>query len=522
MKLHTIFLALVSMLAPLYAHAQTAQPLDTRIAAIMNRPEFQHALFGIEIYSLADGKVLYQLNADRMFIPGSVTKVVTEGTAMELLGGDYRFHTLIYRTGPLSSAGVIAGDLVLVASGDPNLSNRVRTPDTLAFEDEDHAYGHIMEAKLVPGDPLQVIRDLAKQVAAKGVKKIDGRVLIDVSLFPEGTKEGGSGVVISPVSVNDNVIDVTVTPGKTAGTPPALQPSPVTRYASFQNEVQTGAADSSAEIEFVPTRNPDGTYTVKVQGSVPAGKAARPFPFVVPEPSRFAEMALTEALQQAGVEISGKSSSNTPDWKSIATSYQAGNQLAEHVSPPLREDVKVTLKVSQNLHAAMMPYLLGALLAKDHESSLESGFKQERSFLQHAGLDVSAAAQSDGPGGSAYFTPDFIVKFLAYMAKQKDFRSYYDSFPILGRDGTLADTQKDSPAAGKLHAKTGTHVGEDLLNEQYVVNGKGLAGYLETKDGKQIIVAIFANHVPVAADMKAVLKIGDALGEIAAAAYDLP
>jgi D-alanyl-D-alanine carboxypeptidase/D-alanyl-D-alanine-endopeptidase (penicillin-binding protein 4) len=521
MKLKTILLALAPALAFLCAHAQTPQPLDTRISAIMNRPEFQHALFGIEIYSPADGKVLYQLNAERMFIPGSVTKVVTEGTALELLGADYRFHTPVYRTGPLKD-GVLTGDLVLVASGDPNLSNRVRSADTLAFEDEDHAYGHIMEAKLVPGDPLQVIRDLARQVTAKGVKKIDGRVLVDVSLFPEGTKEGGSGVVISPVSVNDNVIDVTVTPGKTTGTPATLQPSPATRYATFHSEVKTGPENSDAEVEFVPTRNPDGTYTVKVQGSVPAGKAARPFPFIVPEPSHFAEVVFAEALQQAGIEITGTSPPNPPDWKVIAASYQAENQLAEHVSPPLKEDVKVTLKVSQNLHAAMMPYLLGALLGKDHESSLETGFKQERAFLQSANLDFSAAAQSDGPGGSAYFSPDFIVKFLAYMGKQKDFRAYYDSFPILGKDGTLADTQKNSPVAGKLHAKTGTHVGEDLLNEQYVVNGKGLAGYLETKDGKQFIVAIFANHVPVAADMKAVMKIGDGLGEIAAAAYDLP
>ncbi len=79
---------------------------------------------------------------------------------------------------------------------------------------------------------------------------------------------------------------------------------------------------------------------------------------------------------------------------------------------------------------------------------------------------------------------------------------------------------RESPAAGKLHAKTGTHVTGDLLNEQYVVNGKGLAGYLETKNGKQLIVAIFVNHVPAGADIKTVLRVGDALAEIAAAAYE--
>ncbi len=106
---------------------------------------------------------------------------------------------------------------------------------------KDHSYGQILEAQLVPGDPLQVIRELAKQVAAKGVKRIEGRILVDVSLFPEATREGGSGVVISPVSVNDNVIDVIMTPGRSPGRATSLQASPVTKYASFQNEVKIGS-----------------------------------------------------------------------------------------------------------------------------------------------------------------------------------------------------------------------------------------------------------------------------------------
>jgi PBP4 family serine-type D-alanyl-D-alanine carboxypeptidase len=521
MKLKVTLLVAAQALALLCAYGQTVQTLDAKIAAIMNRPEFRHALFGIEVYSLSDDRVLYALNADKLFVPGSVTKLVTEGVTLELLGEDYRFRTPIYRTGPISKDGVLRGDLVLVASGDPNLSNRVRSSETLAFENEDHAYGHIVEAKLVPGEPLQVIRDLAKQVAAKGVRRIEGRVLVDLSLFPEGTREGGSGVVISPVSVNDNVIDVIVTPGKSPGSPTSLQSSPLTKYATFQNEVKTEGGDSSAEIEFSPTRNPDGTFSVIVRGKVPAGKAPRPFPFAVPQPSKFAEVVIAESLRQAGVEIIGNSSSDTVNWQTLAAAYKAENQLAEHISPPLKEDVKVTLKVSQNLHAAMKPYLLGALLGKEHDEALEAGFKQERMYLERMNLDVLAAAQSDGAGGSAYFTPDFIVKYLALMARQKNFRNFYDALPILGRDGTLWDTQRDSPAVGRLRAKTGTHAAEDLLNEQYLLNGKGLAGYLETKNGKQLIVAIFANHVPAGAEIKAVLRVGDALSEIATAAYDL-
>src|SRR2546430_16963983 len=107
----------------------------------MSRPEFAHSTFGVEFYSLDSGKVLYQLNSDKLMVPGSTTKLLTEGTVLELLGGDYRFHTRVYRTGTMKKNGVLEGDIVVVASGDPNLSGRVQSDGTLAFENMDHSYG---------------------------------------------------------------------------------------------------------------------------------------------------------------------------------------------------------------------------------------------------------------------------------------------------------------------------------------------------------------------------------------------
>jgi len=511
------FLMLFCLFGTLLTAASAQTDLATRINSIVSRPEYKHASFGIEIYSLKQKKVLYGLNEDKLFVPGSVTKLVTEGTVLQLLGPDYRFHTRIYRTGPIAD-GVLQGDLVLVATGDPNLSARVRD-DKLLFENEDHAYGQSLEAKLVPGDPLQVVHQLAGQVAGRGIKKISGRVLVDVSLFPEGTKEGGSGVVISPIAINDNVIDVVVTPGKAVGEPAAAQPNISTRYATFRSEVKTGAAGSESNIDFTPKQDSDGNFTVTLTGTIAADSVPRPYPFIVPRPSRFAESVLTEALQQTGVQVAG-SNSAVADWKAVASSYRAENQIAEHVSPPLKEDIKVTLKVSQNLHASMMPYLLGALFTKNAPDVLDAGFAKEKALLESAKLDVSAAAQSDGAGSGAYFTPEFMVQFLSYMSGQKDFQSFHDSLPILGRDGSLWNIQRDSPAAGKFYAKTGTYVTGDVLNQQYFINGKGLAGYLDLPSGDRLIVAIFLNNAHAGDSMKSVLKVGDALGEVATAAYN--
>src|SRR5207244_4244025 len=174
--------------------SQTATNFEQRIQTIVSRPEFAHSTFGIEFYSLDTGKVIYQLNPDKLMVPGSTTKLLTEGTILELLGADYRFHTRVYRTGPLKKNGTLDGDIVIVASGDPNLSGRIQPDGTLAFETMDHSYGGPDSKGL--GDLLAVIKQLAQQVAQKGIKRVKGRVLVDSSLFPEGEREPGTNVVI--------------------------------------------------------------------------------------------------------------------------------------------------------------------------------------------------------------------------------------------------------------------------------------------------------------------------------------
>ena len=524
--------ALLSLSAPAAAQAPPASApaappaaatLAERIRRVTARPEFRHSQFGIEFFSLDDNTVIFSENPDKLFVPGSTTKLLTEGTTLSLLGADYRFHTRIYRAGTLAPDGTLAGDLILVASGDPNLSNRIQPDGTLAFENHDHSYGGSPETRAVPGDPLAVIQALAQQVARKGIRHLRGRVLVDVSLYPEGTHEGGTGVVISPIMVNDNVLDVTVEPGPAEGAPARLRVSPATSYASFVNQIKTGSATSPMTLDIAgDVANPDGTHSVTVTGSLPLGGRSIIFAYAVPEPRRFAEVALREALERAGVTVESSAAAPPPDFKSLAASYTDENLVAEHISPPLAEEIKVTLKVSQNLHASSMPYLWAALLA--HKTDVHAGFELEHQFLANAGLDLSGASQSDGAGADAFFTPDFMVHYLAFLSRQKNFQVFYNALPILGHDGTLWNIQPDSPAAGHVHAKTGTYMVGDALNHNLMLTGKGLAGYLTTTGGRHLAFALFVNEVPLSGDdPEAATKIaGQALGEIAAAAYDLP
>ncbi len=498
--------------------------LSERIQKVMDQPEFSHSHFGIEIRNLDTGKRIYALNENKFFVPASTTKLLTEGTALELLGQDYRFHTRVYWTGKLKSKGDLEGDIVLVASGDLNLSGRIQADGTLAFEDEDHSYGGL-ESMGVSGDPLLVIGQIADQIASKGIRKIAGRVLVDATLFPEGTRELGTGVVISPIVVNDNVIDVDASPGGWETTPVNLLIRPETAYVQFVNHATTGTADSKPEINYDSgALQPDGTRTVTITGNLPLDRAPAMYPYAVPEPARFAAVVLTEALRKRNVEVAHIDPPPPTDFKALAAHYDDAHLLAEHVSPPLSEEIKVTLKVSQNLHASTTPYLLGAILAHATKKFDEAGFDLEHGFLEKAGLDLSGAAQSDGAGGDAFFTPDFMVHYLTYMSTQASFPAFRRALPVLGHDGTLAKIQFVSPAAGHVFAKTGTDGTYDELNKKAMVTGKGLAGFIDTASGQHLVFAAYLNMVEVPPDNPDSIQeiAGEALGKIAAAAYEAP
>jgi N-acyl-D-amino-acid deacylase len=505
------------------APTSTSAVLTERIAKVMSRPEFAHANFGIEFYDLATGKVVYSLNPTKLFIPASTTKTLTEGAVLASLGADYRFHTRIYHTGTIDKKGTLKGDLILVASGDPNLSNRIQPDNTLAFVDEDHIYG----GPAVAGDPLAVINELTKAVAAKGIHKIEGRVLVDASLFPEGERDGGTNIVISPICVNDNVIDLVITPGTKANDPVALQTSPKTSYVTFVNHLTTVAVGTAPQFhDPVEVTNPDGSVTVTLNGSFPAGGQAVTAPYAVPSPTKFAETVLRESLNTAGVQVktNTKSKAEPPDFAALSHSYTPDNLVAEHVSLPLAEEIKVTLKVSHNLHAGMGPYLLGALVAKNQTDPPHAGFKVERTFLQQASLDLSGASQGDGEGGarSDLFSPDFICHYMAYWANRPDYDVFFKALPVLGKDGTLAKIQVNNPGAGHVFAKTGTYGSEDKLNSKMMLNGKGLAGYVITASGQKLALAVYVNNVSLSDPNGAQEVAGQAVGEIAAAAYDVP
>lgn len=487
-------------------------------STVMARPEFEPSVWGLEIFDIAGDSTVYSWNGAKLMTPASTTKLLTSGTALALLGADYRFRTPVYRTGSVE-AGVLRGDLVLVASGDPNLSNRIRG-DSLLFNDRDHAYG----GPPLAGDPLEPLRDLARQTAASGIRRVAGKVRVDASLFPTGEREGGTRVVISPIMVNDNLVNLTFAPGAAAGESARVTVSPDAGYLRLTNQVTTVAAGGTPEVSIrSDSAGHGGVRIVTAAGTIPAGADPIVSPYVVPDPVGYAAMAFATALRDAGVQVPADAATGAAPPPPPA-GYDRANLVAEHVSPPLAHEIKVTLKVSQNLHASMTPYLLGAVKAGAHDTAQQAGFDLERAFLVDAGLDPGDARQSDGAGADAHYTPDFMVRYLAYMARRDDFEVFRHALPVLGRDGTLWNIQPDAAGAGHVFAKTGTYGVWDRLNRRLVLTAKGLAGYIQRPDGRLLSFAFYVNQVPIPAGLEdgANVIAGQALGELADAAYRLP
>jgi D-alanyl-D-alanine carboxypeptidase/D-alanyl-D-alanine-endopeptidase (penicillin-binding protein 4) len=510
MKRSLIFAAILCCVATTSVLPALAKPtLPAELQAIVNR--YPQTQFGIAIYDLDAHKMVYQLNAKRFFVAASTTKLLTEGTTLALLGPDYRFTTNVYRTGPIDSNGTLQGDIVLQASGDPNLSGRIQPDGTLSFENEDHSYDGSPDTKAVPGNPLAVIDDLAAQIAAHGVKAVTGRVVVDDSLFQAGYPESGTGVVVSPIVVNDNIVDLTVSPGAKQGDPVMIEISPQTQYVTFSNEAKTGPAHSDRTISPVDQADAAGMRSVTIFGSIPVGSPSILYAYDVPSPRAFAERALTQALEHRGITF-GPENIYTVNTGGI-TGETAANVIAAHVSPPLSQDVKVTLKVSDNLHASIMPYLWSP------KHTLQAGFDLERAFMQRAGLDTTQIVQNDGLGGFAFIEPQYMVHYLAYLRTQPYFQALYTALPILGVDGTLFNIANNSPARGKVHAKTGTWSGGDALNRRVLVSGKGLAGYMTTASGRHIAFCYYLNNLAVPHGQDASRVSGQINGALATATY---
>ena len=464
-------------------HAATTKTPQQRLTAATNRfsarvdvalsnPFTTKGEWGLLIVDAATGETLYALNDDKYFVPASNMKLFSTALALSKLGVDYKFQTTLESRGTISEDGTLSSDLFLVGRGDPNLSNR-KFPFNLKEEFD--------------GPPEKVLAELADKLVAKGVKQIKGDVVGDDSYFPrerypDGWEIGDMvweyGAAISAIVLDDNTATLTLTPGILAGDAVKAEIAPATPDFYVENDVVTSTAEVKSDITL--SREP-GAQLVVIRGTLPANTAPRKLILAIHEPALHAAAVLQKLLTDRGVKITGNPRAvHIPEVPADATPRAV---LAEHISIPLGDSVKLVNKISQNLHTEVL--LRTAARQSGPWAKPEDLMKFPTDFYAAAGIAPDDVIQTDGSGLSRHdlVTPRALVALLKYAQTQPWFQAYYASLPVAGIDGTLEDRMKNTIAVGRIHAKTGS-----------VEHVRTRSGFAELPSGRTLIFSFLSNN----------------------------
>jgi serine-type D-Ala-D-Ala carboxypeptidase/endopeptidase (penicillin-binding protein 4) len=490
-------LPLILLIAALNAQVK---PLPDRITTILNAPDLARGFWGIEIASIASGKILYSQNADKLFTPASNTKLFTTAAALALIGPDYKFRTTVETAGTLDRYGRLNGDLVLVGRGDPNLSGR-ELPYDLKTQRND--------------DPIQALEALADALIQKGVKYIDGDIIADDSYFAferygEGWSQDdlvwGDGAPVSALTINDNVVFVNILPADRPGEKAFVSVKPFAEYYHLDNRIITTPAGTGRK--FFVNREP-GSTILTLWGNMPLDDPGANEALAIEDPAEFAAGLFRQLLEKRGIVVYGKQRTHHTELATLSTftvnviaparggrtnEKDDGGQLnplkanqpitlASYESKPLLQDIRVINKVSQNLHAEILLRLLGR--ERGNAGTIEGGIEVLREFLTQAGISNDQYIFYDGSGLSRQnlVTPQAIVQLLRYCSAQPWGTAYKTTFPIAGIDGSLTERFTSPRFQSRIQAKTGTLGGV-----------KTLSGYATTDAGESVVFSILTNN----------------------------
>src|ERR1044071_137310 len=269
---------------------KTLPELQAKISEILAKPELAPAMVGIKVVSLDTGRVLFEENAQKLLRPASNMKLYTVAAALDRLSPDFRFVTSVYSSAKPDAAGVVHGDLTIYGRGDPSLAARFNN-----------------------GDYFKAIDDLATRIVAAGVKRVEGDIVGDESYFV-GPKYGSGwnwedltwyyGAEVTPLTVNDNALDLFVKPGTAIGQPASITTGPPDPLLTIVNKVTTSAKGSRRELSI---HRGLGENSITITGTIPLEDKGYTGGIGISHPGLLFVYLLRTSLAQKGVVITGKS-----------------------------------------------------------------------------------------------------------------------------------------------------------------------------------------------------------------------
>ena len=461
---------LVIYLICLLPFSLQAQPLQNWVQTKIQIPALQGAWWGgFSSYADNTSEELFSVNADMRLAPASTLKLLTTAAALQTLGPNHRFTTNLYSSALPSENGTLKGNLVLRGGGDMTLGSK-RVRGAQSYE--------------------SVLKQWVNAIKETGIKKIHGTIYADVSLFAGPSVadkvnwENMGNYFAAPASAlsfHDNLFTIHFK-GE-------LTDSKLTEVAAIdpqipgieiQNFVITNAASKkdNAYVYGAPDQ-----YNLKIFGSIPTTLMGFSIQAAMPNPALFTIQALKQALEEAGIPVTG-----TPEVLTQAPDYDNLKLLHTYQSPELKDIVVIINKRSFNLYADML--LRHLALATGQPGSIENGIKALRTFLLNNGIANKLDTQIyDGSGLSRdnMITPRVLVNTLNFMSKTPNFEYYYKSLATPDDRGDLLILRRF------LKPK---HQVEDVRIKGGTIDGvKAVAGYVHDKDGRLISFAMMANNL---------------------------
>lgn len=458
----SLCLAWLAAVAPAAAEpaARPNDALATELDRLLGHLPQASAVCSAVVKDLATGAVLYELNADRPLIPASNAKLFALAAAIDELGSDFAFRTVVARRGR---------DLIIFGDGDPALGDP-----------------RLCEAD---GEPITaVFARWAAALAKTGRTTIEGDLIIDESIFdgqhyhPQWDRADLNkwyGAPVGALNFHDNCIDVTVWPAAEPGQPALWNVAPPTTIVKIVNQCKSGGRGNAV------IARPDFTFEYKLNGNCSRRGTLQSVP--VPDPGEFFASALQHALRANGVTVQGRirrERVRTADGHVPADCDVVATQVT-----PLPIVTSRIGKNSQNLFAECLLKRLGYEWSKRQGQarpvgSWETGRSAVEAFLARAGASTEGLVISDASGlsrANRASAADF-VRVLAYMHRRPGWEAFYDSLSVGGRDGSLRKRMTD--ISGSVHAKTG-----------YVRGVRTLSGYVETRGGRLLCFSVLFNGI---------------------------
>jgi D-alanyl-D-alanine carboxypeptidase/D-alanyl-D-alanine-endopeptidase (penicillin-binding protein 4) len=461
--------------------ANADSKLAQRISQHIAQEKFAAAVWGVKVVSLKDGRTIFERHADKLLIPASNAKLFTAALALDRLGTDFRFRTSLYSSSSITGSGTLRGDLIVYGRGDPTFA------------------AHFNE-----GDYRKSLYPVYRALKAAGVKRITGAIIGDESFF-RGPSMGYGwtwddlqeyyGAETSALTVDDNTIDVAITPGKRLGEPCRIVVKPTTGLLTFINGSKTGAPNSPRRIKL---HRPVGQNTVHVNGSLPLGSEARLAAVAIHKPAGLFLELLAQTLETRKINVSSKR--RTVDWRRRLIEPLDTTRMKEIAfveSRPFPEILNAMMKRSQNLYAQLfllqvgeMAVRTGAAGADENDAAFvptseAAGLAELAVFLDEAGIPADDVLLQEGSGltRASLIKPSATVALLKHMRGHPAAAQFLAALPIAGVDGTLRNRMKGTAAEGNLRAKTGTL--------RYVHT---LSGYVDADDGEPLAFSIMLNN----------------------------